>query len=124
MSEPTIAVSQLDMSKNSSSGCSIEQRGGEKSAEEGADDPDDRGHDEPTRVVAREDCLCDRAADQAQNDKRNDPHVSPFRFDGTLFFPAMRPMKRIPNNAPDDYRAPKTASNPEQRVYQRVEAQQ
>jgi hypothetical protein len=36
----------------------------------------------------------------------------------------MRPMKRIPNNAPDDYRAPKTASNPEQRVYQPVEAQQ
>jgi len=39
-------------------------------------------------------------------------------------FPSDAADETHSEQAPDDYMAPKTASNPAQRVYQRVEAQQ
>src|SRR5689334_13364977 len=41
----------------------VEQRSGERTAEQRADDTDDRGHDEPARVVARQQRLGDGPGD-------------------------------------------------------------
>ncbi len=41
-----------------------------------ADDPDDRGDDEATRIVAGQQRLGDRPSDGAEDDERDDPHVN------------------------------------------------
>jgi Calcineurin-like phosphoesterase len=54
----------------------VEDRAGEEAADQRARDPDERGDDDPARVVARKDRLGDRAREQAEDDERDDSHVT------------------------------------------------
>src|SRR5829696_5189900 len=53
---------------------SVEQRRGEKTAEQRADDADDRRDDEPTWVVTGQQRLRDGAGEQPENDECDDSH--------------------------------------------------
>ena len=87
MIEPMIAVSQVEMSKNSSSGCAPKMSSREEATQERTDDTDDRRHDVAARVASGHDRLRDQASEQTEDDECDDAHDRPFCSNDDLIVP-------------------------------------